>query len=135
VAESVRRGSLVPDVGLEYLVHALAPVVDDAVEPLAAANHERLVAEFLVRAIRRSRSQSSTQAKTSLPVLFCPQKNLVALQPLHIEDDDIGNSQARVCHEPDQVLEIFASQNAGAVSVTPLLIVEVVTGFDDVREL
>ncbi len=45
------------------------------------------------------------------------------------------NSQARMRHEPDEILQIFARPDASAVSVSPLLIFELVTRLDDVGKL
>jgi len=134
VAESVRPWLPRPELGkLEYLVQTVPPIVDDAVEQLAAANHERLVAEFFGPAISRSRSHLRP-GEDITSVLFLPSEKSRCPEPLHVKRTH------RKIRKPVYVMSQMKSlnlrsPNAAPCSVMPLLIVEVITGFDDVRQL
>ena len=65
------------------------------------------------------------------PVLLRTQKNLVALQALHVEQRDIGYSQARISQRPDKILRVFARPCALPLLIDPLDRAKGITGVDD----
>src|SRR4051812_33568156 len=86
----------------EDLGQALPPSVDNRIEAFCAADQERALS-ILLGSCGQAIAQPVGNVSEDVAAIFLrTQKHLIALQPIHIKENEVRNSEAGMDHHEDE---------------------------------
>ena len=133
--ESVRRrGFLERSRDVEHLRESSSPDVGDGLKAVGSRDDERSVTVLLRSRLEAIAEPIGYEREHVPTVLLGANEHLLAVQALHAEQRRIGNPEAGVQHQPDQVLQVLARPDTQSGLVLPLNF-HLVAGGDDALDL